>query len=321
MEHVQSPFGFKSTAEEVSRDIDLTGRNAIVTGAASGIGTETARVLALRGANVTLAVRSVRAGNDVAEDIISKTRNPNVNVDFLELSDLDSVLAFSRRWNKPLHILINNAGIMATPEQYTADGLEIQFATNHLGHFALACSLRGYLAEAKTARIVCVSSMGHLLSPVVFDDINFAFRSYEPWGAYGQSKSAVNLFAVGVGARWTKYGITANSLNPGAIKTNLQRHVGNILRSPPELHKTVAEGAATSVFLATSPIVEGVSGKYFNDCHEATRVGRRPGDPATMMGSVAPYSLDPANADLLWEKSVCILKRALPSPSIAGWCE
>jgi NAD(P)-dependent dehydrogenase (short-subunit alcohol dehydrogenase family) len=193
MEHVQSPFGFKSTAEEVSRDIDLTGRNAIVTGAASGIGTETARVLALRGANVTVAVRSVRAGNDVAEDIISKTRNPNVHADFLELSDLDSVLAFSRRWNKPLHILINNAGIMATPEQYTADGLEIQFATNHLGHFALACALRGYLAEAKTARIVCVSSMGHLLSPVVFDDINFAFRSYEPWGAYGRRLNFIKL--------------------------------------------------------------------------------------------------------------------------------
>jgi NAD(P)-dependent dehydrogenase (short-subunit alcohol dehydrogenase family) len=318
---IRSPFGFQATAEEVSSGIDLTGRNAIVTGAASGIGIETARVLALRGAAVTLAVRNLQAGKVVAEDIRRSTTNPNIHVDFLELSDLDSVVAFSQRWHKPLHILINNAGIMAAPEQYTAGGLEIQFATNHVGHFALACSLRRHLAEAKTARIVCVSSTGHLFSPVVFDDMNYAFRSYEPWGAYGQSKTAVNLFAVGATARWEKYGITANALNPGAIRTNLQRHAGSVLRSPAELHKTVEQGAATSLFVATSPLVEGVGGKYFNDCNEATPVGRRPQDPATMTRSVAPYSLDPANANLLWDKSVDILKRVLSPSVIARWCD
>jgi NAD(P)-dependent dehydrogenase (short-subunit alcohol dehydrogenase family) len=182
---------------------------------------------------------------------------------------------------------------MAAPEQYTASGLEIQFATNYVGHFALACSLRKYLADARSARIVCVSSTGHLRSPVVFDDIDYAFRSYEPWGAYGQSKAAVNLFAVGASAHWKQYGITANA----------------------------EQGAATSVFLAASPLVEGVGGKYFNDCNEATPVGRRPRDPATMSRSVAAYSLVPANADLLWDKSVDILKRELPPSVIAGWCD
>jgi NAD(P)-dependent dehydrogenase (short-subunit alcohol dehydrogenase family) len=321
MGSIQSPFGFTSTAEEVSQGIDLKGKGAILTGAASGIGVETARTLALRGAEVTMAVRNVRAGKEVAEHLKKKTGNSKIDVDFLELSDLESVVAFVNKWQKPLHILINNAGIMASPEQYTESGLEMQFATNHLGHFALACGLRRHLAEDKHARIVCVSSSGHLLSPVVFDDINYAFRTYEPWGAYGQSKSAVNLSAVGITARWKKYGITANSLNPGAIKTNLQRHVGNILRSPPELHKTVEQGAATSVFLATSPLVEGIGGKYFVDCNEAKPVDRRPKDPTEMTRSVAPYSLDPKNADRLWEKSVEFLRRELSSSLTAGWFE
>ncbi len=166
-------FGFESTALEVVDGIDLTGKRAIVTGGSSGIGVETARALAGAGAEVTLAVRNVEAGERVATEVGAS------NVAYLELANLESVEAFAAAWDGPLHILVNNAGVMAIPElQLNADGLELQFATNHVGHFALATALHGALA-AEGARIVSVSSSGHLRSPVIFDDLNFAFRDYE----------------------------------------------------------------------------------------------------------------------------------------------
>ncbi|RGD58500.1 SDR family NAD(P)-dependent oxidoreductase [Kitasatospora xanthocidica] len=301
MNAISTPYGFATTAAEVAQGVDLTGRRAVVTGAASGLGTETARVLAGTGAAVTLAVRDVAAGRRVAEEITAATGNREVHVGRLDLTDLASVAAFAEAWQGPLHILVNNAGVMACPERYTEQGWEWQFATNHLGHFALATGLHRALAADGAARIVSVSSSAHQRSPIVWDDVHFAFRPYDPWLAYAQSKTANVLFAVEASRRWAGDGITANALMPGAILTNLQRHTdgrgsGTI---PPELMKTVAQGAATSVLLAVSPLLDGVGGRYFADCDEAEVLDRR-GVP---LQGVARYALDGENARRLWDLS------------------
>ncbi|MFG3207170.1 SDR family NAD(P)-dependent oxidoreductase [Streptomyces sp. NPDC048192] len=308
MGSITTPFGFSSTAAEVSEGIDLTGRRAMVTGASSGLGAETARALAATGAAVTLAVRDVTAGKRVAEDITESTGNQEVRVAHLDLADPASVTAFTAAWRGPLHVLVNNAGVMACPEQYTEQGWERQFATNHLGHFALATGLHGALAADGNARIVVVSSSGHQRSPIVWDDVNFAFRPYDPWLAYGQSKTANVLFAVEATRRWAEDNITANALMPGAIYTNLQRHTGGrgSGRVPAHLIKTVEQGAATSVLLATSPLLEGVGGRYFVDCNESEVVDRRSG---TLHG-VARYAVDPDNARRLWTLSQQLLAHA-----------
>jgi NAD(P)-dependent dehydrogenase (short-subunit alcohol dehydrogenase family) len=207
-------------------------------------------------------------------------------------------------------VLVNNAGVMAIQElTLTPQGYEMQFATNHLGHFALALGLHDALAADGDARIVSVSSAGHLRSPVVFDDINFAFRPYDPWLAYGQSKTANVLFAVEATRRWAGDGITANALMPGGIATNLQRHLdpGYIesRRRQGIRFKTLEQGAATSVLLAVSPELEGVGGRYYEDCLQAPVVDRRPdGD---WLHGVARYAVDPANAERLWEVSLRML--------------
>ena len=211
---ITTPFTAESTAAEVVNGIDLTGRRAIVTGGASGIGIETARALAGAGAEVTLAVRNVEAGERTAADITGTTGSKHVLVARLDLADQASVAAFAAAWNGPLDILVNNAGIMASPLMRTPEGWEMQFATNHLGHFALATRLHGALAAAGGARVVSVSSSAHLRSPVVFDDIHFLERPYEPWAAYGQSKTANVLFAVEGTRRWAGDGITVNALMP-----------------------------------------------------------------------------------------------------------
>jgi NAD(P)-dependent dehydrogenase (short-subunit alcohol dehydrogenase family) len=305
---ISSPFGAKSTADEVSEGIDLTGKRAIVTGAASGIGVETVRTLARRGAEVTLAVRNADAGKMVAEEVAADTGNPNVHVRPLELTDFGSVTAFAEAWTGPLHLLVNNAGVMAIQDRtMVAKGWEAQFVTNHLGHFALSTALHGALRAADGARIVALSSTGHLFSPVVFDDINFRFRPYDPLLAYGQSKTAEILFAVGATARWADDGIFANALNPGAIATPLQRHVGGRLTTPADLQKTREQGAATTVFAATSPLLEGVGGRYFNDCNEAEPTDHRPEALADLVDLVANYALDPSNAERLWDVSERLL--------------
>ena len=296
-------FGFESTAAEVVEGIDLTGKRAVVTGGASGIGIETARALAGAGAEVTLAVRDLAAGERVAAEI-------GAAVSPLELTDRASIAAFAGDWDGPLHLLINNAGVMALPElQLSPEGWEMQFATNHMGHFELALGLHDALAD-EGARIVSVSSTGHLRSPIVWDDIHFAFRQYDPWLAYGQSKTANVLFAVEATRRWAGDGILANALMPGGIMTNLQRHVSEEgmqrLRSGSSLRfKTPEQGAATSVLVATSPALEGVGGRYFEDCAEAPVVDRRPEGGS---GGVARYALDPANAERLWEESLRMIR-------------
>ncbi|WP_028921537.1 SDR family NAD(P)-dependent oxidoreductase [Pseudonocardia acaciae] len=298
---VRTPFGFTSTAAEVADGVDLGGRRAVVTGAASGIGVETARALAGAGAEVTLAVRDAAAGERTAEDIAASTGNDAIRVAALDLSDPASVAAFVASWAGPLHVLVNNAGVMACPESRTPAGWELQFATNHLGHFALATGLHAALASAGGARVVSVSSSGHQVSPVIFDDLHFVFRPYDPWLAYGQSKTANVLFAVEATRRWAGDGITANAVMPGAIYTNLQRHTGGVGtgRTPADQFKSVQQGAATSVLVAASPLLEGVGGRYFADCNEAETVDRRTGT----LGGVARYALDPANAERLWAVS------------------
>ncbi|GAA1087926.1 MULTISPECIES: SDR family NAD(P)-dependent oxidoreductase [Streptomyces violaceusniger group] len=306
MSTLTTPFGFSSTAAEVAADIDLTGRRAIVTGASSGIGAETARTLADRGAEVVLAVRDMAAGERVAKEITAATGNRAVRIAPLDLTDPASVTSFVAAWQGPLHILVNNAGVMACPERHTPQGWEWQFATNHMGHFALATGLHGALA-AGAARIVALSSTGHQRSPVVFDDIHFAFRPYDPWLAYAQSKTANVLFAVEATRRWAADGITANALMPGAIRTNLQRHVGGSSgQVAPDQLKSVEQGAATSVLLATSSLLDGVGGRYFDDCNEAEVVDRRTG---TLHG-VARYAVDPENARRLWTVSEALLADA-----------
>jgi NAD(P)-dependent dehydrogenase (short-subunit alcohol dehydrogenase family) len=303
MTRLTTPFGFHSTAAEVAAGIDLSGRHAIVTGGAAGIGIETARALAGTGATVTLAVRDPGAGARAAADISASTGG-RVQVGRLDLADRESIRAFVDAWRGPLHLLVNNAGVMALPEQHTPDGWELQFAVNHLGHFALALGLHHALAADGRARIVSVSSSAHQASPVVFDDIHFRRRPYNPILAYAQSKTANVLFAVEADRRWAADGITVNALMPGAIPTNLQRHLGGMQRTPVEQRKTPAEGAATSVLLATSPLLEGVGGRYFADCNEAEVLPEGERD----LVRVAPHALDPAAARRLWEDSLEMLR-------------
>lgn len=306
---ITTPFGFESTAANVIEGIDLTGKRAIVTGGGSGIGVETVRALAGAGAQVTIAARNTDQAGEVANAV-----DGDVEVSPLDLSDLATVGEFVDAWDGPLDILVNNAGVMAIQElTLNGAGLEMQFATNHVGHFALANGLHDALAAAERgARIVSVSSRGHLASPVVFDDLNFESREYTPFGAYGQAKTANVLFAVGATDRWADDGIFANALMPGGIATPLQRHLeeGWIEQRLKEAKdagseikmKTPEQGAATSVLLATSPQLGGVGGRYFEDCNEAAVI--EAGREREVEEGVAGYALNRTNADRLWELSL-----------------
>ncbi|MFC6158091.1 SDR family NAD(P)-dependent oxidoreductase [Kribbella jiaozuonensis] len=303
MSRFTTPFGYESTAAEVISGVDLSGRRAVVTGGASGIGVETVRALAGAGAEVTLAVRNTAAGERVAAEIIESTGNNHVFVAPIELADPASVRAFVDSWTGPLHILVNNAGVMAEPLNRTQQGWEHQFATNHLGHFGLSLGLHDALAAAGDARVVSVSSSAHLQSDVHLEDLHFEHRPYEPWAAYGQSKTANILFAVEAAKRWAADGIVTNALMPGGIRTALQRHVPEEMQAGWAQYrwKTVEQGAATSVLLAASPLIQGVTGRYFEDNQEALPnvAGERNG--------VAPYALDPESATRLWDVSEKLL--------------
>jgi NAD(P)-dependent dehydrogenase (short-subunit alcohol dehydrogenase family) len=303
-----SPFGFSSTAAEVISGIDLHGRRALVTGAASGIGVETARALASAGAETFIAARDLAAAERVADDIRTSTGNQAVLVAQLDLLDRASIDRLVDGYSGPLHILIHNAGVMAVPDlRLSPEGHELQFATNHLGHFRLALGLRPALRAAGGARVVSVSSRAHLNSPVIFDDIDFAHRAYDPALAYAQSKTANVLFAVAAARRWAGDGIEVNALHPGAIAdSNLARHydpavLEELRTSGRYTYKTLAQGAATSVYVATSPLLDGVVGRYFENCQEAD-----PDDPTaagTDAGGVARHALDPDAAERLWTVS------------------
>ncbi|MEU1411213.1 SDR family NAD(P)-dependent oxidoreductase [Streptomyces sp. NPDC005731] len=312
-----TPFHSHATATEVIDGVDLTGRRAVVTGGASGIGTETVRALALAGAEVIVATRRPGTAEPLVRELAAAPGAGSVRAEALDLSDIDSALAFAQAWRGPLDILVANAGIMALPtRQVSAEGWELQLATNFLGHFALAGALHPALRESGSARVVVVSSGAHLNSPFDFDDPHFERRPYDAWAAYGQSKTADVLLAVGA-RRWADDGITANAVAPGTILTNLQRHLdddamrsfgvmddaGNL--TPLPHYKDPAQGAATSVLLAASPLVKGVTGRYFEDNQEASVLS----DGADRSGRVAAHALDPQAADRLWDYAAEAVRR------------
>jgi NAD(P)-dependent dehydrogenase (short-subunit alcohol dehydrogenase family) len=309
---ITSEFGAKSTAREVAEGHDLNGVTVIVTGGASGIGVETARALAEAGADVTLAVRNPAAGEATAADI-GRTAPGKVSVGRLDLSDLTSVAAFADAWgDKPLDILINNAGVMACPLSYTAQDLEMQIGTNHFGHFLLSVLLARALMnggeDGRSSRVVSLSSIGHRRSGIHFEDIHYRQRPYDKWEAYGQAKTANALFAVGFHERFADLGITANSVMPGGIRTPLQRHLTDEeMRAfgwideqgrVNERFKTPEQGAATSVWAALAPELEGVGGLYLEHCNQAL-----PWTEANPFEGVMPHALDPEAAERLWDVS------------------
>ncbi|MER7930605.1 SDR family NAD(P)-dependent oxidoreductase [Streptomyces sp. NPDC096057] len=304
MKLVTTPFGMRTTASEVIDGVDLSGRRMIVTGGASGLGTETVRALAGAGAQVTVATRNPAAARQLVEEL------PGTRAVALDLSDPASIRAFCADWSGPVDALVANAGVMMLPTRQTnVQGWEMQLATNYLGHFALVTGLRTALQAADRPRVVVLSSGAQLRAGFDFDDPHFDRHTYDPFLAYARSKTADVLLAVGISRRWADYGITANACAPGWIHTNLTRHLdpatmqalgamdadGNLLT--PDHYKTPAQGAATTVLLAASPLVDGVSGRYFEDNQEAEVVD---GGPDVMAG-VAAWSVDPTAADRLWD--------------------
>ena len=309
-DRITSAFGAFTPARDVSAGHDLSGKTIIVTGAATGIGVETARALAERGAEVVLAVRNHTAGDAALAEINKTAKGPKSRVQHLDLSSLASVKGFVDEWGgQPVDILINNAGVMACPQTYTHDDLEMQIGTNHFGHALLTLSLAGALEKGavggRTARVVAPTSIGHRRSNINWDDPHYRTRPYDKWESYGQSKTANSLFAVGFHQRFKDRGITANAVMPGGIMTPLQRHLpreemiafgwideaGNVAQG----FKTTEQGASTSVWAAVGEELEGVGGLYLENCAEAA-----PADPANPRAGVWPWALDPEGADRLW---------------------
>ena len=306
---IGSGFGARSTADEVLRGIDLAGRIAVVTGGYSGLGLETTKALANAGAHVVVPARRP----DLAEGALRSV--PGVEIGELDLADLDSVEAFSDRFlatARPIDLMIDNAGVMACAEQRVGPGWEAQFAINHLGHYALVNRLWPALAASGGARVVAVSSAGHHNSPMRWDDLQFE-TGYDKWLAYGQAKTANVLFAVHLDALGAEHGVRAFSLHPGAILTPLQRHLdhaemvefgwvdGNGNLVDPEF-KTPPQGAATQVWAATSPQLEGMGGVYCEDCEIAeTAIGED-----VPMAGVRDYAIDSTEAERLWDKSALL---------------
>ncbi len=306
-------FGFETTVDEVLEGIDLSGRVAIVTGASGGLGAVAARGLAKAGAAVTLTARDVPKGEKVAAEIRSATGNEAVSVMELELQRPESVRRFAKTWlaeNARLDILINNAGVMACPIARTDEGWEMQFASCHLGHFLLTALLAPALEAGAPARVVNVSSGGHRFSPVLFDDPHFEQTEYDKWVAYGQAKTANVLHAVELDRRLQARGVRAFGIHPGAIVTELGRHLqkedialmnARVPGGKGLQFKSVEAGAATQVYAATAPELEGRGGCYLEDCHVAELR-----EPDSMEG-VSPYAIDPEAAARVWTVSEEIL--------------
>lgn len=314
-ERITSPFGAKSTAREVVAGHDLSGKLAIVTGAATGIGVETARALALAGAEVIIAARKPELGEEVANAINEEGGSKRASFGMVDLASLQSIRHFAHVWgDRPINLLINNAGVMASPLMRTADGFEMQFGTNHLGHFLLSVLLAPNLvaaakASGKRSRLVSLSSIGHRRAGVNFEDPNYEHRDYDKWEAYGQAKTANSLFAVGFDKRFKDQGVNANAVMPGGIMTPLQRHMSieeqramgwlDENDKPREGFKTTEQGAATSVWAAVGDELEGVGGLYLEDCNQAV-----PWSQERPWNGVMPHALDPEAADKLWDLSV-----------------
>jgi NAD(P)-dependent dehydrogenase (short-subunit alcohol dehydrogenase family) len=313
-----SGFGADSTAGEVIKGVDLTGRTAIVTGGASGIGVATVRALHGAGAQVIVLARNTDGARDTLREL------DGVQVEPFDLGDFASIDAFAEGFlaeDRPLHLLINNAGIMATPLERDARGNEMQFAVNHLGHFRLTTRLWPALAAAGGARVVALSSRGHRYSPVVFEDLAFEHRPYEPFLGYGQSKTANSLFALEADRRGQADGIRAFAVHPGAIlDTSLTRYIdpaalraagveevdGKLVLNTGRRVKTVEQGAATTVWCATSSALNGLGGVYCEDCDISPVVDAETLAESTgllELPGVLPYAVDQDAAARLWEVS------------------
>ncbi|WP_327721085.1 SDR family NAD(P)-dependent oxidoreductase [Streptomyces sp. NBC_00490] len=301
---IGSGFDARSTADDVLAGLDLTGKLAVVTGGYSGLGLETTRALTKAGARVVVPARRPAVAREAVAGI------DGVEVDELDLGDLDSVRAFAERFlasDRRIDFMIDNAGIMACPETRVGPGWEAQFATNHLGHFALVNRL--WPAIAPGARVVSVSSRAHHFSGMRWDDVQWT-RDYDKWQAYGQAKTANVLFAVHLDRLGRESGVRAFSLHPGGIFTPLQRHIpkaemvergwidedGNFLN--PEGFKTPEQGAATQVWAATSPQLDGLGGVYLEDCDIA-----EPAVDGDQSSGVKAWATDPEQAARLWDLS------------------
>lgn len=325
---INSGFSAASTTADVIAGIDLSGKVAIVTGGYSGLGLETVRTLHDAGASVIVPTR------DRTRAVRALSGLERVEIEDMDLLDSSSITAFAQTFlssKRALHVLVNSAGIMASPLARDSRGYESQFATNHLGHFQLVAHLRPALSAARGARVIAVSSWGHHYSPVDFDDPHFEHRDYDRWRAYGQSKTANILFAVALDARAASEGIRAFSLHPGAIVgTGLEKHLsaaelraagvidqhGKPVLDPKRGLKTVAQGAATSVWCATSPQLDDKGGVYCENCEVAplSAQGDRPwktGDSMHTPG-VLPYAVNAENAERLWRLSEQLLGAHLP---------
>jgi len=305
-------FGYRTTALQAVAGIDLSGRNTVVTGSYSGVGLETVRALASAGATVTIACRDLQKAQNTAAELNSECGQQRVIAAQLDLGSLASIKAFTEHYlseHNTLELLINNGAIMACPYELTVDGFESQFGVNYIGHFALTRQLLPALIAAQSARVVCLSSTGHFLSPVVFEDIGFEQRDYDPWQSYGQSKTACSLLAVALQDRYKQQGIEAFAVHPGGIMTTLQRHMSkeditsrgwvNEEGQVNEAFKSVQEGASTSVWAATAAQLTGRGGRYLEDCGEAVVHSSL---PASRNG-VMDYAVDVAQANQLWDLS------------------
>jgi len=293
---VHMTFGATSTTDDVMAGIDLSGKTAVVTGASAGLGVETTRALAAAGAHVVMAVRDKAKGEAAAERVRAGAAGASVELGQLDLASLDSIRTFvawlSERQPR-IDLLINNAGVMAPPLLRTTEGFELQMGTNHLGHFLLTNVLTPAITAAAPARVINLSSRGHMRSDIRWDDPHWRTTEYDKWEGYGQSKTANILFTVELDRRLHDEGVRAFAVHPGVIMTELSRHlsrddVGTLRSRSPGGRlefKTAEQGAATTVWGATSPDLDGNGGLYLDDCQ---------------IGEPAPYALDPDSAARLW---------------------
>ncbi len=307
---IHSGYGPAATAADIVKGLDLSGRIAIVTGGSNGLGLETTRALANAGATVVVPARDTARANAALAGI------PNVEVHPMELTDpasIDTFAATVLAAHPTIHILINNAGLMMPPLMRDSRGYESQFSTNHLGHFQLTGRLWPALKAARGARVVALSSRGHQFSGVDFEDWNFLTRAYDPRIAYGQSKTANALFAVGLDSRGQGDGVRAFSVHPGGIITDLSKYMpkealaksgyldaeGKPIIDPERNMKSPTQGAATAVWCAVSPELNGMGGVY---CENSDIAPALPADSTELLG-VRPWATDPVAADRLWTLS------------------
>jgi NAD(P)-dependent dehydrogenase (short-subunit alcohol dehydrogenase family) len=297
-------FNRTTTALEVIEGVDLSGRTALVTGGAAGIGLATATALAAAGAKVFVADLNEGASRDAGLEVL--------RLDLGSLADVRAFAAAFRDRVPRLDILVNNAGIMACPQAYTVDGHERQFGINFLGHYALTRALEPALRAAGQARVVCVSSIGHRRCDIHYEDIDFRTRPYDRWEAYAQSKTACALLAIAVDTLWRERGIRANTMNPGGSATGLHRYLDEAEQrrlgflddqdKQPDRWRSPEQCAATSVWLACAPELAGVGGKYFEEFSQAQLW--RPEEP---MKGVRPYAIDKDNALRLWSVAAAMV--------------